>query len=148
VGHDEPALIFYSDVPGSGNQSVYNLIPPKDPPVAPKQDGTGGTYNFQLHIAFWFGMALCDTQSAPSPNKNGICIPNSDSNIRDNSNPNSPGYIGKHAGTAFLELQFYPPGWIASPGLSVSNRYFAALNIDSLSVNTNTNQDNNITRIA
>jgi len=93
-------------------------------------------------------MALCDTQSAPSPNKNGICIPNSDSNIRDNSNPNSPGYIGKHAGTAFLELQFYPPGWIASPGLSVSNKYFAALNIDSLSVNSNTNQDNNITRIA
>ena len=143
VGHDEPALIFYSDTPGSGNQSIYNLILPKDPPVAPKQDGTGGTYNFQLHPAFWFGMAMCDTQSAPSPNKNGICVPNSDLNIADNSNPNSPGYIGKHAGTAFMELQFYPPGWIDTPQISVSNRYYAALNIDSLSVNTNTNQNNN-----
>lgn len=143
VGHDEPALIFYSRTPGSGNQTIYNLILPKDPPTLPRQDGTGGTFNFQLHPAFWFGMAICDTQSAPVPNKDGVCIPNSDSNIANNTNSNAPDYIGKHAGTAFLELQFYPPGWIGSPGLVSSNSYFAALNIDSLSVNMLTNQDNN-----
>lgn len=84
VGHDEPSLIFYSDVPGSGNSSIYTVTLPKDPPIAPKQDGTGGTFNFQLHPAFWFGMAVCDTQSAPVPNKNGVCVPNSDNNIADN----------------------------------------------------------------
>jgi hypothetical protein len=142
VGHDEPALLFYSNTPGSGNQSIYTLILPKDPPTLPRQDGSGGTWNFQLHPTFWFGMALCDTQSAPAPNKNGVCIPNSDSNIKNNTNRLSPDYIGNHAGTAFLELQFYPPGWINSPGIVSSNSYFAAMNIDSFSFNMNTNQDN------
>ena len=31
----------------------------------PNQAGTAGTWNFQLHPAFWLGMALCDNQSAP-----------------------------------------------------------------------------------
>jgi hypothetical protein len=143
VGHDEPSLIFYSNTPGSGNNQVYHLILPVDPPKLPQQDGSGGTFNFQLHPAFWFGMAMCDTQSAPVPNKNGTCVPNSDTNIANSSNPRAPDYIGNHAGTAFLELQFYPPGWIDSPQLVASNAYFAALNIDSLSINTNTGQNNN-----
>jgi hypothetical protein len=143
IGHDEPAVLFYSSVPGSGNHNIYHLILPADPPTVPKQDGSGGTFNFQLHPTFWMGMAVCDTQSAPSPNKNGVCVPNSDTNIANNSNPRAPDYIGNHSGTAFLELQFYPPGWIATPGLVSSSRYFAALNIDSLSVNTNTGQNNN-----
>jgi hypothetical protein len=67
TGADEPSLLFYSNVPGSGNSNVYVLTLPKDPPILPKQDGTGGTFNFQLHPAFWFGMAMCDTQSAPNP---------------------------------------------------------------------------------
>jgi len=144
VGHDEPAVLFYSNTPGSGNQSVYTLILPKDSPMAPKQDQTGGTYNFQLHNAFWFAMALCDTQSYPNPDKNGVCNPNSDSNIAVSTNSNSPDYVGKHAGTALLELQFYPPGWIHSPRLVSSNRYLAALTIDSFSYNANRNQDNNV----
>src|SRR5579884_485700 len=131
VGHDEPAIAFYSNIPGSGNNATFTLILPKDPPIPPKQDGTGGTFNFQLHPTFWFGMALCDTQSAPVPDKNVPCVPNSDANAMNNSSPNSPNYIGKHPGTAFLELQFYPPGWIGTPGLISSNVYFAAMNIDS-----------------
>ena len=59
TGHDEPSLLFYSNVPGSGNSNVYELTLPKDPPITPRQDGTGGTFNFQLHPAFWFGMARC-----------------------------------------------------------------------------------------
>ena len=62
VGHDEPALLFYSSEPGSGYNQVYRLRLPKEPPKLPKQDGTGGTWNFQLHPAFWFGMAVCDDQ--------------------------------------------------------------------------------------
>ena len=65
TGHDEPSLLFYSDTPGSGNESNYRVIVPADPPTLPTQDGTGGTFNFQDRIAFWFGMDLCDNQSAP-----------------------------------------------------------------------------------
>ncbi len=65
TGHDEPSVLFYSKVPGSGNSNFYELTLPKDPPTAPRQDQTGGTFNFQLHPAFWFGMAMCDSQSAP-----------------------------------------------------------------------------------
>ena len=144
IGHDEPALLFYSDVPGSGSMGIFTLILPKDSPVAPKQDGTGGTFNFQLHVAFWIGMALCDNQSAPNADKNAVCVPGTDANIFDNPDPSAADYIGKHPGTAFMELQFYPPGWIASPFLTSPDHYFAALTATSLSVNDTTHQRNNI----
>ena len=31
IGHDEPSLLFYSDVPGSGNYNQYTIALPKDP---------------------------------------------------------------------------------------------------------------------
>jgi hypothetical protein len=37
---------------------------------------------------------------------------NSDTNIFDGADPSKANYIGHHPGTAFLELQFYPPGWV------------------------------------
>ncbi|MBS0417774.1 MAG: hypothetical protein JSR66_08670 [Proteobacteria bacterium] len=129
IGHDEVSLLFYSDVPGSGNYQVYELVLPKDPPTPPAQDGSGGTFNFQLHPTFWFGMALCDTQSWP--NTNPVCKPDSDENIYDNPNRNAPDYIGRHPGAAVLELQFYPPFGI-NPG-AVADAWSAALTIDSLS---------------
>src|SRR5437899_8891559 len=64
IGHDEPAVLFYSNTSGAGNNNVYRLTLPKDPPTLPTQTG-GGTFNFELHPAFWFGMAMCDTQSYP-----------------------------------------------------------------------------------
>jgi hypothetical protein len=85
VGHDEPSLLFYSDTPGSGNASTYRLRLPHEAPIMPTQDGTGGTWNFQLHPAFWFGMALCESESFPNP---GVpCTPDSDTNIADNPDP-------------------------------------------------------------
>jgi hypothetical protein len=140
TGHDEPSVLFYSNVAGSGNSNVYVLTLPNDPPITPKQDGTGGTFNFQLHPAFWFGMAMCDSQSAPNPAQS--CTPDSDANIFDGADPTKPDYIGKHPGTAFMEMQFYPPGWAPWPaGNSCdSNKWCAALNIDSLSENQNTSQ--------
>jgi hypothetical protein len=146
VGHDEPALLFYSNEPGSGYNQVYRLRLPKDPPLQPKQDGTGGTWNFQLHPAFWFGMAVCDDQGDPNPGgspnagPNIPCRPDSDSNIFDSPNPNAPDYIGRHPGTAFMEMQFYPPGWITS---NSATQWTAALNIDTFDDNANTGQNNN-----
>src|SRR5215469_16389665 len=49
TGHDEPSVLFYSHQPGSGNNASYNVLLPKDPAIAPKQDGTGGVAGFQLH---------------------------------------------------------------------------------------------------
>jgi hypothetical protein len=46
----------------------------------------------------------------------------------------------KHPGVAFMEMQFYPPGWITS---NSATQWTAALNIDSLSQNGNTGQGNN-----
>lgn len=139
TGHDEPSLLFYSNVPGSGNSNLYQLTLPTDPPTLPKQDGTGGTWNFQLHPAFWFGMAMCDNQSAPLPG--ATCAPDSDSNIFNSTNPHSAKYMGKHPGTAFMEMQFYPPGW-DSFGCT-QTQWCAALTIDSFSSNSNTGVPNN-----
>ena len=76
TGHDEPALLFYSDEPGSGNNQIYLIKLPKDPPNLPTQDGKGGTFNFELHPAFWFGMAICDSESFPNFTK--TCKPDTD----------------------------------------------------------------------
>ena len=126
VGHDEPSTLFYSNVAGSGNRMRYQLTLPKDPsPTAPMTPGK--SYNFQLHPAFWFGMAMCDTQSFPE--QVSTCTPDSDSNIVD------PSVSPNHPGTAFMEMQFYPPGWVSWPaGNSCdAHKWCAALNIDSLS---------------
>ena len=143
VGHDEPALLFYSKKKGSGHSSFYTLRLPKEPPTKPNQKGSGGVYNFQIHHLFWFGMAMCDTQSAPAPNPQSRCEPDSDKNIFDSPDPTAKDYIGKHPGSAFLELQFYAPGWIDSPELVSDSTWFAALTISSYSVNMNTGQQNN-----
>jgi hypothetical protein len=151
IGHDEPLMEFYSHTAGSGNRNTYSLILPKDPPVKPRQSGAGGTWNFQLRPAFWFGMDVCDDQSAPnpayrhSPYPTTHCQPDSDANIFNSDRASSSHYIGKAPGGAFLELQFYPPGWVDWPaGNSCdARRWCAALNIDSFSVNENTNVPNN-----
>jgi len=140
VGHDEPSLLFYSNKTGSGNSNVYFLTLPKDPPILPNQTGTGGTFHFQLHPAFWFGMAICDNESFPNFTK--TCVPDTDANIFDNPNLSAPDWMGHHPGTGFMEMQFYPPGWVLwPPGDSCDpDKWCAALNIDSLSENlTNLN---------
>jgi hypothetical protein len=135
IGHDEPAVAFYSSRTGSGNFNVYVMRLPKDPSKYPTDPFSSGAslaptvWNFQQHHAFWFGMALCDTQSFPLATS--ACTPDSDTNIFDNSEPTAPDYIGKHPGTAFLEFQFYPPGWIGT-GCDTVHWCFA-VTIDSLS---------------
>lgn len=151
VGHDEPSLLFYSNQRGSGNSTLYQMRLPQDPPVQPTNDGTGGTFNFQNHPAFWVGMALCDNQSAPLPSSKP-CKPDSDTNIFDSADPNNPKYIGKHPGTAFVEMQLYPPGWVPWPASQFINggascdatRWCAALLIFSFQENMNTRMGNNV----
>lgn len=87
IGHDEPSLQFLSSVPGSGNNVQWQITLPRERPLP-------ATQTLENQVAFWFSMALCDPNSFP----NGGCIPGSDSN-----NPGA-------AGSAFLEMQFYPPG--------------------------------------
>ena len=144
TGHDEPSLLFYSDTPGAGNNQQYRMVVPQDPPILPTQDGTGGTFNFQDRIAFWFGMDLCDNQSAPEFT-HAPCTPSSDTNIFDGADPTQANYIGHHPGTAFLELQFYPPGW--APFLNAiscdATQWCAAMAIFSFNRNQNTFVDNN-----
>ena len=144
TGHDEPSLLFYSNTPGSGNSNRYQLTLPDDPKVLPNQAGTAGTWNFQIHIAFWLGMALCDNQSAPEFTHEP-CTPDSDTNIFDGTDPDAADYIGKHPGTAFLELQFYPPGWAPwPPGTSCdAKQWCAAMAIFSLNQDQNTGALNN-----
>jgi hypothetical protein len=121
VGHDEPSVLYYSNRRGAGFRNQWQLTLPKDPPpnVVP-----GRSWSFQLTPAFWFGMAMCDTQSYPE--QVSTCTPDSDSNIV------PPAH---HAGAAFTELQFYPPGWVKqfnSQSCDPRN-WCAALTIDSLS---------------
>lgn len=147
-GRDEAAVIFYSAQPGSGNSSIYYLKLPNEPPTKPNQAGTGGTWNFELHRDFWFGMALCDTQSAPE-NNTLTCTPNSDSNIADSPIPAAcpSNFIGCHAGTAYMELQFYPPGWAPfqmEGGISCDKaKWCAAMTIFSYDWNLAKNLPNN-----
>ncbi len=131
VGHDEPSGVFYSNVAGSGNHMAYSLQLPRDPsPAHPNTPGK--SYQFELNGAMWLGMALCDTQSYPE--QVSTCTPDSDSNIVD------PAVSPKHPGTAFMELQFYPPGWVPWPTWQVAvgasgcdpTKWCAAMNIFSL----------------
>ncbi len=92
VGHDEPSMQFVSNKPGSGNNVQWTL-------TLPKEHALPATQTFENQIAFWFNMALCDPNSYPQ----NPCTPNSDKN----TGANSP----TDAGSAFLEMQFYPPGF-------------------------------------
>jgi hypothetical protein len=144
VGHDEPSMLFNSYQPGSGNHMRYNVILPTDP-TANNPNQTNKSYQFELSGADWFGMAMCDTQSYPE--QVTTCPPDSDKNILD------PTVSPKHVGEAFMEMQFYPPGWVPWPTWQVAagasacdpTRWCAALNIDSLSLNPVTGQANNTT---
>jgi hypothetical protein len=153
TGHDEPSLLFYSETPGSGNHISWRVRLPAEPPTPPNQLGTGGTFNFQLHPTFWLGMVVCDDQSAPNPGGSTVktvalphvpCKPDSDANIYDSATLTDPHYVGKHPGTGFVEMQFYPPDSpIGCGNPHHPHQWCAAFNIDSASENQNSGTANN-----
>jgi hypothetical protein len=131
IGHDEPALRFMSSKPGSGTDITWNqrlgVDPRRLPTVA--HPGRDVTHFFELSIAPWFSMDLCDSRSFPlTP-----CTPESDTNA---PSATSPG-----GGAAFLELQFYPPGFAPFvDSISCDNTHWcAAMTIDSLECDTQGN---------
>jgi hypothetical protein len=122
VGHDEPGIRFISNTPGSANTMTYLVKVPTDPRVAPTPTGSVTVYG-QDSIAPWFGLAMCDPDSYPQ----NSCTPDSDTNASSPTNP-------ADAGSAFMELQLYPPGFtpfVDSESCSVT-KWCAALTIDSL----------------
>jgi hypothetical protein len=128
IGHDEPSVKFISSTPGSGNTMTYLTRIPVDPHKSPTPSGSVTNYG-ELSIAPWFGLPICDPLSFPQ----GACIPDSDKN-----DPNA-------AGSAFMELQLYPPGYtpfVDSMSCSTT-QWCAALNIDSLACNANGACNNN-----
>jgi hypothetical protein len=137
VGHDEPSALFYSNTAGSGNQMVYSGQLPKEPPVSNVPGAKN--YDFQYYAAIWFGMAMCDSQSYPELVNS--CIPDSNVNAVD---PKKSPY---HPGAAYMELQFYAPGYVDQwNGFTCSaTQWCVALTIDSLSLNPITGQQNNPT---
>jgi hypothetical protein len=121
VGHDEPSVKFISSASGSGNTMTYYMQVPHDP--ANPATNTGSVIDYaELSPAPWFGLPLCDPKSYPV-NK---CTPDSDKNIGAN--------VKKAAGSAFMELQFYPPGFTPfQDDVSCSQTFWcAAMTIDSL----------------
>ncbi len=132
VGHDEPSVKFISSQAGSGNTMSYALRLPHDPVKAPTANGSVTDYA-ELSLAPWFGLPMCDPHSYPL----NPCKPDSDSNTG----------LGKvtDAGSAFMELQFYAPGFtpfINNVSCS-TKRWCVALTIDSLSCTFNFKVCNN-----
>lgn len=125
VGHDEPSVKFISYQAGSGNHMTYYMTVPKDPAKAPTASGSVTDYG-ELTVAPWFGLPMCDPKSFPQ----NPCTPDSDANIGSINNPMA-------AGSAFMELQFYPPGFTPFvDGESCSaTQWCSALTIDSLECN-------------
>ena len=131
IGHDEPTLNFTSSAPGSGADSTWTFTLGADPAGPPTVSSPGHdiSHYFELTPAIWFSMNLCDPNSYPQL----PCTPESDKNApRCANQAECTSYPG--AGSAFLEMQFYPPGfapWIDA--ISADNKHWAAaLNIDSL----------------
>ena len=137
VGHDEPTVQFYSNQPGSSTNLSYVQTLPRDPRALPTVKGPlkDVTHFFELMPALWYSMALCDANSFPQL----PCTPDSDAN---SPHGNYPG-----GGAAFLELQFYPPGFAPfADALSCDNSHWcAALTIDSLECTVSGACNNNCT---
>ena len=135
IGHDEPSIRFLSSRPGSGNDVTFVETLGKDPRAMPTtaHPGSDVTHNFELTIAPWFSMELCDPNSDPQL----PCTPRSDANA-----PRA-GFPG--GGSAFMELQFYPPGFAPfSDSISCDNTHWcSALTIDSVECDANGNCNNN-----
>ena len=133
VGHDEPDMTFNSNTPGSGDDVIWTEALGRDPVAAPTDANPGHDVShwFELSPAPWFSMALCDPNSYPQL----PCTPESDVNAPACSKAfNCPQDSYPGAGSAFMEMQFYPPGLppFADSDSCDDSHWCAALTIDSL----------------
>jgi hypothetical protein len=135
IGHDEPDMTFLSSAAGSGNDVTWTETIGKDPAAPPTTTDPGGdvTHYFELTPAPWFSMAICDGDSYPQL----PCTAESDSNAPTSRFPG--------AGSAFMEMQLYPPGmppFVDSTSCD-DTHWCAALTIDSLECTAEFAQCNN-----
>lgn len=118
IGHDEPSVQFISKAAGSGHNVQWKITLPKEHPLPAIQ-------TYENYITFWYSMAICDPNSYPQ----NPCIPDSDKNPAGEHN-------SQDAGSAFMELQFYPPGFPPMPFINKIScdltHWCAAMTIDSL----------------
>ena len=131
IGHDEPDMTFLSSTRGSGDNVTWNETLPRDPAGAPtvQTPGSDVAHWFELSVAPWFSMAMCDPNSYPQ----AACTPESDSNAPTCTGTNITG-CSSGGGAAFMEMQLYPPGmppFVDSTSCNDS-QWCAALTIDSL----------------
>ncbi len=128
IGHDEPSVRFLSNVAGSSANITYVERLGTDPAALPtvSHPGNDVTHFFELSVAPWFSMNVCDPNSFPQR----PCRPESDANAPTATNPGG--------GAAFVELQFYPPGFAPfADNISCDNSHWcSALTIDSLECDT------------
>ena len=91
VGHDEPSVAVQVRRPRLGQR--HHLHRSRCPPSRRSSRATtapdGATWNFQLRPTFWFGLTLCDTESAPEFTK--TCTPDSDANDLVGTDPTRAG---------------------------------------------------------
>jgi hypothetical protein len=113
VGHDEPEMRFISHAAGSGNSMTYKMVLPKD------SSAPGAIPTYQTMIALWLGLPLCDPNSYPQQ----PCTPDSDTNT-------GLGTSATDAGSAFLELQFYPPGFPPFSNISCDSTHWCSAQVD------------------
>jgi hypothetical protein len=143
IGHDEPDMTFTSKKAGSGDDVSWTETLGTDPAALPTvaSPGSDVAHWFELSVAPWFSMAICDSNSYPQL----ACTPRTDANAPACGNPVKCPHAYPGAGSALLELQFYPPGF--SPFLdstSCDNAHWcAALTIDSLECTNLYSQCNN-----
>ena len=118
--------------PGSGNDVTWTRPYRADPSAAPTDANPGHD------VAHWFELSprlgtrwRCAT---PTPTRRLSCTPESDTNAPDvpSGNQCANGYPG--GGSAFMEMQFYPPGFPPFvDGIGCDDTHWcAALTIDSL----------------
>jgi hypothetical protein len=128
IGHDEPIIRFLSKRPGSGNDITWIETLPRDPKQLPTvaNPGSDVTHWFELSIAPWFSMALCNAKSYPL----NPCTPRSDSNAP----KHPPTFDRGGGGSSFLEMQFYAPGFAPFvDNISCDNTHWcASLHINDL----------------
>ncbi|HVA60361.1 MAG TPA: hypothetical protein VNG13_07465 [Mycobacteriales bacterium] len=129
IGHEEPTIQFLSTAPGTGDNVTWRQQLPLEPTVAPTDNSPANpvTHSFELTVAPWFSMMMCD----PNSYLETPCNPQSDTN--------ATSYGGEGGGSAFMEMQFYPPG--SPPFINAiscdDTHWCAALTIDSLEATNN-----------
>ena len=102
--HDEPAVQFCSTTPGSGNSARYNLALPRRPGDARRTARSPAPSGTSRPTSRRGSAWSCATPRA-SPRRAGPASPIP-------TRTTSPRRRRRdHAGTAFMELQFYPPGY-------------------------------------